>query len=80
MSDLSDTLILLTTNERRKQMMTKWDTIQEDVKDQYVYLDEEDVIEEDEDGDVFGFSKSIEIDHLTDDEVDMVLDMFGDNN
>ena len=79
MSDLSDTLILLTTTkEGRKQMMTKWDTIQEDVKDQYAYL-EEDVVEDDED-DIFGFSKSIEIDHLTDEEVDTVLAMFGDNN
>jgi hypothetical protein len=34
-------------------MMTKWDTIQEDVKDAYTYLDEEEAynkaIEEDED-------------------------------
>lgn len=61
-------------------MMTKWDTIQADVADQYVYLDEEDMQEEDEDGDVFGFSKAIEIDHLTDEEVDTVLAMFGDKN
>jgi hypothetical protein len=34
-------------------MMTKWDTIQEDVKDAYTYLDEEEAynkaLEEDED-------------------------------
>ena len=55
--------------------MTKWDTIQEDIKDQYAHWD--DVVEEDED-DFFGFSKAIEIDHLTDEEVDEIFDMFGD--
>ena len=55
--------------------MTKWDTIQADVADQYVYLEEEDVYADDED-DVFGFSKSIEIDHLTDEQLDMIGDMF----
>jgi hypothetical protein len=61
-------------------MMTKWDTIQEDVKDQYAYLDEVDEVEEEDedDDDIFGFGKSIEIDHLTDEQVDMVLGMFGD--
>lgn len=54
---------------------SKWDTIQEDVADMYIE-DVEDV----EDEDIFGFSKSIEIDHLTDEEVDTVLAMFGDNN
>ena len=58
-------------------MMTKWDTIQEDVKDQYAYLDEEVEVEEDED-DIFGFSKAIEIDHLTDEQLDEVFNMFGD--
>jgi len=54
---------------------SKWDTIQEDVADMYI----EDVEEETEEEDFFGFSKSIEIDHLTDEEVDTVLAMFGDN-
>jgi hypothetical protein len=54
---------------------SKWDTIQEDVADMYL----EDVEEETEEEDFFGFAKSIEIDHLSDDEVDMVLAMFGDN-
>jgi hypothetical protein len=54
---------------------SKWDTIQEDVADMYL----EDVEEETEDEDIFGFGKSIEIDHLTDEEVDTVLAMFGDN-
>lgn len=57
---------------------SKWDTIQSDVADMYIE-DVEDV-EDDEDGDIFGFSKSIELDHLTDEEVDTVLAMFGDNN
>jgi hypothetical protein len=56
--------------------MTKWDTIQEDVKDQYAYLEEEDVYADDED-DVFGFSKAIEIDHLTDEQLDMIGEMFN---
>jgi hypothetical protein len=60
--------------------MTKWDTIQEDVKDAYVWMDEEEeynkAIEENED--FFGFSKAIEIDHLTDEEVEEVFNMFGD--
>lgn len=54
---------------------SKWDTIQEDVADMYL----DDVEEETEEEDFFGFAKSIEIDHLSDDEVDMVLAMFGDN-
>jgi len=56
--------------------MTKWDTIQEDIKDQYVYLD--DVQDDEEDDDIFGFSKAIEIDHLTDEQLDEVFNMFGD--
>lgn len=51
---------------------SKWDTIQEDVADMYL---EEDVYADDED-DVFGFSKSIEIDHLTDEQLDMIGEMF----
>ena len=54
---------------------SKWDTIQEDVSDMYIE-DVEDV--QDEEDDIFGFSKAIEIDHLTDEEVDTVLAMFGD--
>ena len=54
-------------------MMTKWDTIQEDVKDAYVYLDE---VEEDED-DIFGFSKSIELDHLDDEQLEEIATMLG---
>ena len=58
-------------------MMTKWDTIQADVSDMYEHLDEvEDVEQEDED--FFGFAKSIELDHLTDEQLDEIFNMFGD--
>jgi len=54
---------------------SKWDTIQEDVADMYL----DDVEDAEDEEDFFGFAKSIEIDHLTDEEVDTVLAMFGDN-
>ena len=56
--------------------MTKWDTIQADVADQYAYLDEEEVIEDEED-DNFGFCKAIELDHLTDDQLEDIATMLG---
>ena len=61
-------------------MMTKWDTIQEDVKDAYVWMDEEEQYEQlvEEEEDIFGFAKAIQIDHLTDEEVDEVFNMYGD--
>jgi hypothetical protein len=58
--------------------MTKWDTIQADVADQYAYLDEVDDEQDDEQDDFFGFAKAIEIDHLTDEQLDEVFNMFGD--
>jgi hypothetical protein len=62
-------------------MMTKWDTIQADVSDAYIHLDEEEAynnaLDNDEE-DVFGFTKAIQIDHLTDEQLDEVFDMFGD--
>ena len=58
-------------------MMTKWDTIQADVADAYRHLDDVEEIEN-EDEDFFGFAKAIEIDHLTDEQLDEVFDMFGD--
>jgi hypothetical protein len=57
--------------------MTKWDTIQEDVKDQYAHWDDVVEVEEDEE-DFFGFAKAIEIDHLTDEQLDEIAKMFGD--
>ena len=50
----------------------------ESIQDSYVideYIDDEEVNEEE---DFFGFAKSIEIDHLTDEEVAEVFNMFGD--
>ena len=58
--------------------MTKWDTIQADVADQYVYLDEVEDVEQEDEQDFFGFAKSISLDHLTDEELDEVFNMFGD--
>jgi len=60
--------------------MTKWDTIQADVADAYTYLDEEEAYNNaiDDEEDFFGFAKSIEIDHLTDEQLDEVFNMFGD--
>jgi hypothetical protein len=60
--------------------MTKWDTIQADVADQYAHLAEEEMHEQwmSEEDDVFGFTKAIEIDHLTDEQLDEVFNMFGD--
>jgi hypothetical protein len=53
--------------------VSKWDTIQEDVSDAYAYLDEELNNEEEEEEDIFGFSKSIQIDHLSDEQIDELL-------
>jgi hypothetical protein len=60
--------------------MTKWDTIQADVQDQYTHLDEqEEYMESMQDNeDMFGFAKAIELDHLTDEQLDEVFNMFGD--
>jgi hypothetical protein len=61
-------------------MMSKWDTIQADVSDMYAHLLEQEAYEQAlaEQEDVFGFAKAIEIDHLTDEQLDEVFDMFGD--
>ena len=58
-------------------MMTKWDTIQEDVKDQYAYLDEVEDVEQEDEEDFFGFSKAIELDHLNDEQLDEIATMLG---
>ena len=51
---------------------SKWDTIQEDVADMYLQDEEEETEEED----FFGFGKSVEIDHLTDEQLDTIAEMF----
>ena len=53
---------------------SKWDTIQQDVADMYIE-DVEDM--QDEEGDIFGFSKSIELDHLTDEQLEDIATMLG---
>ena len=60
--------------------MTKWDTIQADVSDMYAHLDEQEMYEQSlaDEQDVFGFAKAIELDHLTDEQLDEIFDMFGD--
>jgi hypothetical protein len=60
--------------------MTKWDTIQADVSDMYTHIQEEEMYEQwmAEEDDVFGFTKAIQIDHLTDEQIDEVFNMFGD--
>ena len=60
--------------------MTKWDTIQADVSDMYAHIQEEEMYEQlmAEEEDVFGFAKAIQIDHLTDEQLDEIFDMFGD--
>lgn len=59
--------------------MTKWDTIQADVADAYTYLDEEEAYNNmlDDEDDLLGFSKVIEIDHLTDEQLDEIATMLG---
>ena len=55
-----------------KPAFDKYATIQEDTFDMYEPIEED----EDED-DIFGFSKAIEIDHLTDAQLDMIAEMFN---
>lgn len=52
-------------------MMSKWDTIQADVQDQYKHLQEQEMYDKmmANEEDVFGFGKAMSIDHLSDEEV-----------
>jgi hypothetical protein len=59
--------------------VSKWDTIQADVSDAYTHLDEEleyNAMIQDEQ-DVFGFTKAISLDHLTDEQLDEIALMLG---
>ena len=58
-------------------MMTKWDTIQADVADAYRHLDDVDEVEQEDEEDFFGFSKAIEIDHLSDEQLNEIGKMLG---
>ena len=59
--------------------MTKWDTIQADVADAYTYLDEEEAYNNmlDDEDDLLGFSKAIELDHLDDEQLEEIATMLG---
>ena len=57
--------------------VSKWDTIQSDVADAYRHLDDVEEIEQEDEEDFFGFAKSIQLDHLTDEELDNVATMLG---
>ena len=58
--------------------MTKWDTIQADVADAYRHLDDVEEIEQEDEEDFFGFAKAIELDHLNDEQLEEIFNMFGD--
>jgi hypothetical protein len=53
-------------------MMSKWDTIQADVADAYVYLDEELEIEQDEET-IYGHGL-VSLEDLADEELELALD------
>jgi hypothetical protein len=59
--------------------VSKWDTIQADVSDAYTHIDEElaytAMINDEQD--VFGFTKAISLDHLTDEQLDEIAIMLG---
>ncbi len=59
--------------------MTKWDTIQADVSDAYTHLDEEEAYNNmlDDEDDLLGFSKAIELDHLNDEQLEEIATMLG---
>ena len=61
----------------RTNSISKWDTIQADVADAYRHLDDVDEVEQEDEEDFFGFAKSIELDHLTDEELDNVATILG---
>lgn len=58
----------------------KYATIQEDISDTYIHLVDEDTDTEMQEieKDVFGFADAIQLDHLTDEQLDEVLAIFGD--
>jgi hypothetical protein len=58
-----------------KPAFDKYATIQEDTFDMYEDIQEDDS----EESDPFGFADAIETDHLSDEQVDMVLAMFGED-
>jgi hypothetical protein len=65
-----------TYNSFNNRPASKWDTIQSDIADQYIYLDEVEVEVDPSEEDIFGFANAIQIDHLSDKQVDELLAMF----
>ena len=55
----------------------KWDTIQSDVADAYRHLDDVEEVEQEDEEDFFGFVKAIDLDNLTDEELEDVATMLG---
>ena len=55
----------------------KYATIQEDTSDMYLVDEEMDNEMEEIENDVFGFAKSISLDHLTDAQLDEIAIMLG---
>jgi len=67
-----------TYNSFNNRPANKWETIQSDIADAYIYLDEEVEVEVDPtEEDIFGFANAIQIDHLSDKQVDELLAMFN---
>jgi hypothetical protein len=67
-----------TYNSFNNRPANKWETIQSDIADAYIYLDEEEIQVSSDESDPFGFADAISIDHLTDEQVDKILAMFGE--
>jgi hypothetical protein len=65
-----------TYNSFNNRPANKWETIQSDIADAYIYLDEEVEVDPTEE-DIFGFANAIQIDHLSDKQVDELLAMFN---
>jgi hypothetical protein len=63
-----------------RNQFDKYATIQEDISDTYLHLVDEDTDTEMQEieKDVFGFADAIQLDHLTDEQLDQVLAIFGD--
>jgi hypothetical protein len=56
----------------------KYATIQQDTSDMYLVDEDTDTEMQEIEKDVFGFADAIELDHLTDEQLDEVLAIFGD--
>lgn len=55
----------------------KYATIQEDISDMYLADEEIDTEMQEIEKDVFGFADAIQLDHLTDEQLDEIANMLG---